>query len=142
MECVCRGTTFQCLKLTSIYAVSVSAILLHNCSDNYRDSLGHFQKLFYLKMFFYRFYADTLEKSTFGLLSIILSLIIIGSHVRVVKTKTFTEMKILTNLDLRNNAIHEVHMYNFQGLESMEYLNLRNLNLNVLNTLSFMACKA
>ena len=144
VECVCRGEIFQCVKLVNMYAISVSAkaIMLSNCSVNYGDSLGHFQKLLYMKVVYSRFYADTLERSTFSLLSNILSLIITESGIRMVQSQTFTNMKKLTNLDLRNNAIHEIQMYNFQGLESIEYLNLSNFNLIALNVLSFYGMTA
>ena len=139
-DCVCRGTTFQCQQLMSVYTISATAkaIMLKNYSVNYRDSFEFFRKLLYLKMTHCRLYDDTLDSDIFGSLSKILGLVITDSGIRIVKSKTFAKLARLTELDLKNNAIHRVEMYNFYGLKSIDDLNLSNFRLKLLRKLSFI----
>ena len=114
-DCVCRGTTFLCKKLINVYTISATAkaIILNNCSVRYKDSFEFFQKFLYLKMTHSRFYDDTINSDIFGSLSTILGLVITDS---IVKSNSFAKLAGLTELDLKNNAIHQVQMYNFYGL--------------------------
>ena len=139
MECICRGTAVKCITLDSIYQISfsITALILQQYKVTKKASLGYFHNILNLHMSRCTFSANSIDQSTFGSISDILTLQIINSGVQYIRIKSFDTMTKLSSIDIHHNEIHEIYSYSFQGLQSLKQLNLSHFKITTLYELSF-----
>ena len=139
LQCICRGTTVQCIKLNTIYSLSskLRAVSLKHTLISPTESVGYFRNILYLKLDDCKFFANRIERAIFSDISNILILILTNSGVTNLKHDSFDKMIRLIKFDLRGNAIYEIQSFNFKGLHSIINFNLSNYRIFELNGLSF-----
>ena len=139
LQCTCRGTSVQCIKLPTIYSLNskLTAIFLRHTLISPTESVGFFRNILYLKLDYCKFFANRIERAIFSDISNILILIITNSGVTNLKHDSFDKMIRLVKFDLRGNAIYEIQPFNFKGLQSIINFDLSNYRIIELNGLSF-----
>ena len=139
LQCMCRGTTVQCIKLTTIYSLSskLTAISLKHSFISPTESVGYFRNILYLKLDNGKFFANRIEGAIFSDISNILILLITKSGVTNLKHDSFDKMIRLIEIDLRGNDIYEIQSFNFKGLQSIINFDLSKYRIMELNGWSF-----
>ena len=138
-DCVCRGTAVYCHELQDLFLISkqITALILRDVEISQLNAFQRFRHIVHLEMGNCSFIDNILTKDTLIGLGKMLHLMLMGNHIKIIRSNAFMSMVLLKHIDLQQNKIKVIYPVTFNNLQSLFKLNLSYFYLTKLHKLSF-----